>query len=117
MVQVDELLKKLAGMMIAELLESERDEHLGYGKYDTKNKDTDNSRNGYSPKRVRASQGEMELKIPRDRKGEFEPQIVKKHETDVSRIADMVISMYANLCFGYRVARRNDSQGHPVSSW
>jgi putative transposase len=94
-VQVDDLLKKLAGMMIEELLESERDEHLGYGRYDTKNKETDNSRNGYSPKRVRASQGELELKIPRDRKGEFEPQIVKKHETDVSRIADMVISMYA----------------------
>lgn len=48
-VQVDQLLKKLAGMMIEELLEAECDEHLGYGKYDTKNKDTDNSRNGYSP--------------------------------------------------------------------
>ncbi len=94
-VQVDQLLKRLSGMMIEELLEAERDDHLGYGKYDTKNKKTDNSRNGYSPKTVRASQGEMELKIPRDRKGEFEPQVVKKHETDVSRIADMVVSMYA----------------------
>ena len=94
-VQVDELLKRLSGMMIEELLEAERDDHLGYVKYDTKNKNTDNSRNGYSPKTVRASQGEMELKIPRDRKGEFEPQVVKKHETDVSRIADMVVSMYA----------------------
>ena len=94
-VQVDQLLKRLSGMMIEELLEAERDDHLGYGKYDTRNKETDNSRNGYSPKTVRASQGEMELKIPRDRKGEFEPQVVKKHETDVSRIADMVVSMYA----------------------
>jgi len=94
-VQVDELLRKLAGMMIEELLEAERDDHLGYGRYDTKNKATDNSRNGYSPKTVRAPHGELELKIPRDRKGEFEPQVVKKHETDVSRIADMVISMYA----------------------
>ena len=94
-VQVDQLLKRLSGMMIEELLEAERDDHLGYGKYDTRNKETDNSRNGYSPKTVRASQGEMKLKIPRDRKGEFEPQVVKKHETDVSRIADMVVSMYA----------------------
>jgi transposase-like protein len=94
-VQVDQLLKRLSGMMIEELLEAERDDHLGYGKYDTKNKETDNSRNGYSSKTVRASQGEMELKIPRDRKGEFEPQVVKKHETDVSRIADMVVSMYS----------------------
>lgn len=94
-VQVDQLLKKLAGMMIEELLEAERDDHLGYGKHDTRNKGTDNSRNGYSPKTVRSSQGKMELKIPRDRKSEFQPQIVKKHETDVSRIADMVTSMYA----------------------
>lgn len=94
-VQVDQLLKRLSGMMIEELLEGERDDHLGYVKYDTRNKDTDNSRNGYSSKTVRASQGELELKIPRDRKGEFEPQVVKKHETDVSRIADMVVSMYA----------------------
>jgi len=94
-VQVDQLLKKLAGMMIEELLEAERDEHLGYGKHDARNKNTDNSRNGYSPKTVRSSQGEMELKIPRDRKSEFQPQIVKKHETDVSRISDMVTSMYA----------------------
>jgi len=92
--------------MIEELLESERDEHLGYVKYDTKNKEIDNSRNGYSPKTVRASQGELSLKIPRDRKGEFEPQVVKKHQRDVSQLADQVISMYANLCFGYRVARK-----------
>ena len=59
--QVDELLKKLAGMMIEELLEAERDDHLGYGRYDTRNKATDNSRNGYSPKTVRASHGELEL--------------------------------------------------------
>ena len=85
-VQVNELLKDLAGRMIEELLESERDEHLGYIKYDTKNKETDNSRNGYSPKTVRASQGELSLKIPRDRKGDFEPQVVKKHQTDISRI-------------------------------
>jgi len=94
-VQVDQLLKKLAGMMIEELLEAERDDHLGYGKHDIRNKSTDNSRNGYSPKTVRSSQGKMELKIPRDRHSELQPQIVKKHETDVSRIADMVTSMYA----------------------
>lgn len=94
-IQVDQLLKKMAGIMLEELLEAERDEHLGYEKYDTKQKETDNSRNGYSPKTVRSSHGEMELKIPRDRKGEFEPQIVQKHETDISQLADNIISMYA----------------------
>jgi putative transposase len=94
-VQVDELVKKLSGMIIEELLEAERDEHLGYEKYDTSKKDTDNSRNGYSKKTVRVSQGEMDLSIPRDRKGKFEPQIVKKHETDISKLAAKIISMYA----------------------
>jgi putative transposase len=94
-VQVDELVKRLSGMIIEELLEAERDEHLGYEKYDTSKKDTDNSRNGYSKKTVRVSQGEMDLSIPRDRKGKFEPQIVKKHETDISKLAAKIISMYA----------------------
>jgi len=77
-VQLNMFIKKMMGGMIEELLEVERDEHLGYAKHDTANKETDNSRNGYSPKTVRSSQGDIELKIPRDRKGEFEPRIVEK---------------------------------------
>ena len=49
------------------------DEKLGYSKYDYKNKETDDSRNGYSRKTVTSSLGEIGLDIPRDRKGEFEP--------------------------------------------
>ena len=65
------LMKKTVGGMIAELLEVERDEHLGYVKHDTASKETDNSRNGYSPKTVRSSQDNIGLKISRDGKGEF----------------------------------------------
>lgn len=93
--QLNSVIKRMTGVMIEELLETERDEHLGYDKYDISSKETDNSRNGYSPKTVRSSQGDMELKIPRDRKGSFEPQVVKKHQTDISQIGDRVISMYA----------------------
>lgn len=77
------------------MLESELDEELGYSKYDYANKETDNRRNGYSRKTVTSSMGNINLDIPRDRDGEFEPQIVKKHQTDISSIEDQVLSMYA----------------------
>ena len=71
------------------------DQKLGYSKYDYQNKETDDSRNGYSHKTVTSSMGDIDLDIPRDRRGEFEPQIVKKHQTDISNIEDQVLSMYA----------------------
>ena len=63
--------------------------------YDYKSKETDNRRNGYSKKTVTSSMGNIDLDIPRDRDGEFEPQIVKKHQTDISNIEDQVLSMHA----------------------
>ncbi|AEE91089.1 transposase [Tepidanaerobacter acetatoxydans Re1] len=68
---------------------------IGYNKYDYRNKETDNSRNGYSKKTVQGSLGELEIQVPRDRQGEFEPQLVKKHQTDVSAIEDKVIFLYS----------------------
>ena len=56
-------------------LEAELDDELGYSRYDYKNKDTDNSRNGHSSKTLRTSFGDVEVLVPRDRKGEFEPRI------------------------------------------
>ena len=87
--------KGMAGSLLDELLEGERDEHLGYSKHDYSNKRTDNSRNGYSSKNVRSNYGEVELNIPRDRQGEFEPQLVRKYQTDITGIEDKIISMYA----------------------
>lgn len=75
---VQEMLKDLLGDTLQGVLEAEMDEKLGYSKYDYQNKDTDDSRNGYSKKTVTSSMGPINLDIPRDRKGEFEPQIVKK---------------------------------------
>lgn len=72
------MLKDLLGETLQGMLEAEMDDHLGYSKYDYKNKETDDSRNGYSPKTVTSSMGTIDLDIPRDRKGEFEPQIVKR---------------------------------------
>ena len=92
---IQEMLKKLFGDTLQEMLEAELDHELGYTKYDYKNKATDNSRNGYSSKTVKSNNGKVELNIPRDRNGEFEPQVVKKNQTDISSIEDQVLSMYA----------------------
>lgn len=73
---VQEMLKELLGDTLQGMLEAEMDEKLGYSKYDYRNKETDDSRNGYSKKTVTSSMGEIDLDIPRDRKGEFEPQTV-----------------------------------------
>ena len=92
---VQDMLKDLLGDTLQGMLEAEMDEKLGYSKYDYRNKETDDSRNGYSKKTVTSSLGEIDLDIPRDRKGEFEPQAVKKNQTDISNIEDQVLSMYA----------------------
>ena len=92
---VQEMLKDLLGDTLQGMLEAEMDQKLGYSKYDYQNKETDDSRNGYSHKTVTSSMGDIDLDIPRDRRGEFEPQIVKKHQTDISNIEDQVLSMYA----------------------
>ena len=92
---IQDMLKDLLGETLQGMLEAEMDDHLGYSKYDYKNKETDDSRNGYSPKTVTSSMGSINLDIPRDRKGDFEPQIVKKNQTDISNIEDQVLSMYA----------------------
>lgn len=77
-------------------LEAELDEELGYDRYDTKNKTTDNSRNGHSQKTLKTSFGEAEIDIPRDRNGEFDPQILRKNQTSISAdIEEKILSMYA----------------------
>lgn len=92
---VHEFVKMLTAETIQSALDAELDNDLGYSKYDYKNKETTNSRNGHSTKRVQGSMGEMEIEIPRDRDGEFEPQLVKKHQTDISSIEDKVIFLYS----------------------
>jgi putative transposase len=93
---VQNALKDLFAGALQEIMEAELDTHLGYAKHDTKNKKTSNSRNGKMPaKTVTTELGEIELRTPRDREGEFEPQIVKKHQNDVSGMESQIISMYA----------------------
>lgn len=92
---VQSALKELFAETLQEMLEAELETSLGYAKHDVKNKQTTNSRNGYSKKTVRSEYGDITLKVPRDREGEFEPVIVKKNQSNVTGIEDQIIAMYA----------------------
>ena len=85
MEDIQSLFKETIAEFMENGLEAELDDELGYSKYDYKNKDTDNSRNGHSSKTLRTSFGDVEVSVPRDRKGEFEPQVLKKNQTSISR--------------------------------
>lgn len=89
-------LKDMFGKTMQKMLEAELDADLGYRKHENQKKETENLRNGYTPKTVRTNHGPVRLNIPRDRMGRFQPMLVKKHDRDVSSIEDRVISMYAN---------------------
>ncbi|PWD82464.1 IS256 family transposase [Ignatzschineria cameli] len=86
-------LKDLLGDIIQQMLKAELDEHLDY-EYGQAPLSL-NTRNGSSKKTAKSTYGDIELKIPRDREGTFEPQILKKYEKDISNIENQIISMYA----------------------
>ena len=90
---IQDALKDLLGGTIKEMMETEMDEHLGYGR--SERSDNEDSRNGYKRKRVNSSYGSMEISVPQDRKSTFEPQVVKKRQKDISGIDQKIISMYA----------------------
>ena len=80
---------------LEDMLKAELDEHLGYEKHDQGPKETSNRRNGTSEKTALSHSGEMELHVPWDREGSFEPQVVRKGQSDISEIQEKVMSMYA----------------------
>ena len=82
---IQNLFKETIAEFMENGLEAELDDKLGNIKYDYKNKDTDNSRYGHSSKRLRTGFGDVEVSVPRDRKGEFEPQVLKKNQTSISQ--------------------------------
>ena len=92
---ITNMFKELMGDTIQEMLNGELDDELGYDRYDQTNKKTENSRNGYSEKSMRSEFGDVTIKIPRDRNGEFEPQIVKKYQKDLGTIEQQIITLYA----------------------
>jgi putative transposase len=100
------LIKELTKRLVERALEGEMTAHLGYEKHSTEGRNTGNSRNGKSAKRVKTDSAELEIGVPRDRAGEFEPQLVKKGQRRLPGFDDKVIALYA------RGMTTREIQGH-----
>src|SRR5690242_9488877 len=92
----DGLLKALTKTVLETALNEELTEHLGYDKHDPAGRDSGNIRNGSRAKTVLTdTTGPVQIEVPRDRSGTFEPQIVKKRQRRLSGVDEMVLSLYA----------------------
>lgn len=114
---IQNLFKETIAEFMEDGLETELDDELGYSRYDYRNKNTENSRHGHSSKTLRTSFGDIEVAVPRDRKGEFEPQLLKKNQTSISQdIEEKILSMYAKgMTTGDIEAHIQDIYGVDVS--
>ena len=92
---ISTMLKDLFSETIQEMMEAELDTTLGYGKNETTQKTGGNRRNGHTKKTITSEYGESEIQVPRDREGEHEPIIVKKHQKNLTGIEDQIIAMYS----------------------
>lgn len=89
------LLKQLTKVVVERALEGEMTNHLGYAKHSSKGKQITNSRNGKTKKSIHGKNGKIDIVIPRDRDGEFEPQIIPKHQRRFDGFDEKIIAMYA----------------------
>ena len=117
MEDIHTLFKETIAEFMEDGLDAELTEELGYSKYDYRNKETENSRNGHSSKRLRTSCGDIDVSVPRDRKGEFEPQLLKKNQTSITQdVEEKILSMYAKgMTTGDIEAHIRDIYGLEVS--
>lgn len=89
------VIKNLVRGLSEQILQAELTHHLGYEKHAAEGQNSGNSRNGNSSKTVQSDFGDIDLKIPRDRNGEFEPKLVPKHKRHIGKIDEIIISLYA----------------------
>ena len=88
-------LKQLFAGTIEQMLEAEMDEHLGYDKNSILGNNSGNSRNGHNRKIIHSDYGQTEIAIPRDRNGEFEPQVLAKRQVRTDEIEEKILAMYS----------------------
>src|SRR5215472_12332628 len=100
------LLKQLTKGLIERAMKAELTHQLGYEKHDPQGRASGNSRNGKSRKKLKGDFGEIDIEVPRDREGQFEPKIVQKHQTRFDGFDDKILSMYA------RGMTTREIQGH-----
>ncbi len=89
------LLKELKKRLLETALEAEMTEHLGYEKHSPDGRGTGNSRNGKTSKRIIGANGHLDIEVPRDRNGNFEPQLVRKRQVRLEGFDKKVLSLYA----------------------
>lgn len=111
------LMQRLLGGVIQQLLEAEMEEHLGREKYErSSGEDSKNYRNGHSQKNLKSSFGNVNIDVPRDRNGEFEPKVIKKYETVCNELDKKIIALYARgMSDGDIHAEMQDLYGIDVS--
>jgi putative transposase len=102
----DGLLDELTKRLVERALEGEMTAHLGYEKHAAEGRNRRNSRNGHVAKRVRTDTSEMEIEVPRDREGTFQPHLVPKRRRRLAGFDDKVLSLYA------RGMSTREIQGH-----
>jgi putative transposase len=100
------LIKQLTKRAAQQALQGEMTEHLGYEKHAPEGRKSGNSRNSASRKRVIADSGEIDIEIPRDRNGDFEPQLIRKGQRRLPGFDEKVIALYA------RGMTTREIQGH-----
>lgn len=86
---------RLFATTLEQMLDAELTAQLGYEKYEAKGRNSGNSRNGKYKRKVHSSGGQVEVAVPRDRAGEFEPTLLKKYETSINELEDKIITLYA----------------------
>lgn len=89
------LLKQLTKLLVEKALDAELTEHLGHEKHEAVANASGNTRNGKSKKTLKGDFGELRIEVPRDRHGNFEPQLIAKHQTRWAGFDDKIISLYA----------------------
>ena len=91
----DGVFARLFATTMEQMLEGELTEHLGYEPYEATGRNSGNNRNGHYPKKVRTSTGETTVQVPRDRNGEFEPQIIARYAGNTNELEEKILAMYA----------------------
>lgn len=90
-----ELSDQLTKMTVEAALGAEMEDHLGYEKHAPEGRNTGNSRNGKSSKKLKGKHGVVEIDTPRDRNGTFEPKLLGKYQTRLTAFDDQILCLYA----------------------
>lgn len=102
----DGLLKELTARLVERVLEAELTDHLGYEKHNPAGRNSGNNRNGHGNKTLKGDNGQLDIKVPRDRNGSFEPKRVKKRQSRMPSFDEKILSLYA------RGMTTREIQGH-----